>query len=50
MVRTLALALLAAAFGMAAEAPRSAAEVLASAETTAAREHKSVFLIFHASW
>ena len=46
----LTLALLAGAIGITAEAPRPAAEVLASAESTAAQQHKSVFLIFHASW
>ena len=47
---SLAFALLAGAIGIAAEAPRPAAEVLSSAQTAAAAQHKCIFLIFHASW
>ncbi|MGO9254831.1 MAG: hypothetical protein ACLQU1_00800 [Bryobacteraceae bacterium] len=40
----------AATLAIAAEAPPTAAGLLALAESQAAAEYKSVFLIFHASW
>jgi thioredoxin-related protein len=46
----LSLALLAATIGLADSPPRPAADVLTAAETTAAAQHKSIFLMFHASW
>jgi len=46
----LTLALFAGAAVAAAQTPNSAAAILASAETSAAGQHKSIFLIFHASW
>lgn len=32
------------------QAPRPASEILQAAEAAAGREHKAVFLVFHASW
>jgi len=46
----LPLALLATTLGLAADPPRAAGEILAEAETTAAAQHKTIFLMFHASW
>jgi hypothetical protein len=44
------VALAASVFETAAQTPRPAAEILSAAEATAAAQHKSVWLIFHASW
>ena len=44
------LALLCLALAAAAQTPPPAEQVLAGARTQAASQHKSIFLIFHASW
>jgi len=46
----LTFALVAGAAVAAAQTQSSAAAILASAETSAAGQHKIIFLIFHASW
>lgn len=44
------LALLLAGAAAQAQKKTSAAQIIAEAKTTAAKEHKNIFIIFHASW
>lgn len=48
--RPLTLALIATTLAVAAGKPRPASEILAAAQATAAAEHKTVLVMFHASW